>query len=287
MLTEEQIREIVREEINKLCTTEGIDVDKNQMLVGFNPSHQENVNTNDPWNPKPIYNYIDGHKVISIFERKMTDDKQDGNPLIYALKGKDWKFKHPQYDIMALLKRFVAVTKELNEDFDVIISIPSSNPLNNEILKKIIRILPHENYYEDFFTKYSANEVYDDFIDSDWLLQTYDNEQERNRMHRMIYQAICRMNLPKSQKGNDGIFSYKFLKPSELRNAIVQSMYVSDEFSDEIIFGPKINDKKVLVIDDTVTTGKTISDSADAIREMYDPKSITFLTLLSPLKNIF
>ena len=93
------------------------------------------------------------------------------------------------------------------------------------------------------------------------------------------------MNLPKEQKGNDGIFSYKFLKPSELRNAIVQSMYINDDFRDELTYGPLINSKKVLIIDDTVTSGKTISDSADAVKEMYDPISITFLTLFSPLKK--
>lgn len=56
------------------------------MTVGFNPNHQKYVNTNDPWEPYPIYNNIDGYKVISVFEREITDDKQDGNPLIYALK---------------------------------------------------------------------------------------------------------------------------------------------------------------------------------------------------------
>jgi hypothetical protein len=282
-ITEDELKEIVNKQVKQILE-EGIDIDKRNMTVGFNHSHQKYVDTNDPWNPKPIYNTIDGYKVISIFQRKMTTDKMDGNPLIYALKKKDWQLKHPQYDIMALLRRFVAVTKELQESFDVIITIPSSNSLNKEILKKIIRILPHQESYEDFFSKYSANEVYNDFIDSDWLQQTYQDGEERKRMHRMIYQSICKMNLPKTAKGNDGIFSYKFLKPTELRNAIIQSMYISDDYSDEITFGSKINGKKVLVIDDTVTTGKTISDSADAIKEMYDPLSITFLTLLSPLK---
>ena len=39
----------------------------------------------------------------------------------------------------------------------------------------------------------------------------------------------------------------------------------------------------VLIIDDTVTSGKTISDAAEAFKETYTPSSITFLTLLSPL----
>lgn len=288
-IKEHELRQIVRDELSKVLI-EGIDVDDKMMTVGFNPHHQNYVNTNDPWNPKPIYNYVDGYKVISIFERKDTIDKQDGNPLLYALKSfangdknPIWSFRDKQYDIFALLRRFVAVTKELSESFDVIITTPSLNPLNTEVLHRIIRLISHENSFEGFFTKYSANDVYKDFIDTDWLKRTYKDEAQYKSMQSKIYQSICRMNLPKEQNGNNGVFSYKFLKPIELRDAIIQSMYVSDEYQDEISYGKLINGKKVLIIDDTITSGKTISDSADAIKEMYDAESITFLTLFSPL----
>lgn len=36
------------------------------------------------------------------------------------------------------------------------------------------------------------------------------------------------------------------------------------------------------MLDDTVTTGKTISDSAQILTETFSPKSITFLTIFSP-----
>lgn len=282
VISESDLRHIIRESVEKVIK-EGIDIDKEKMTVGFNPNHQENVDTNDPWTPKPIYNTVDGYKVISIFKRKKTDDKQDGNPLIFALKQHKWTFRDPKYDIMALLRRFIAVTKELKETFDLIITTPSSNNLNTEILHKVDRIIPHDAAFENFFMKYTANEVYESFLDSDWLERTYPDENERKTIHSRIYNAICRMNLPKADGGNDGIFSYKFLKPAELRNAIIQSMHISDDYMDEIEYGKFINGKKVLIIDDTVTTGKTISDSADAIKSMYDPLSITFLTLFSPL----
>lgn len=269
---------------------EGIDIDKNRSTVAFNPSHQNYVDTNDPWNPKPIYNEVDGYNVISIFTRKMTDDKQDGNPLIYALKGKDWRFKNPQYDIMALLRRFVAVTKELKEKFDIIITIPSSNRLNTEILHKITRIIPHEMSFENFFEKYTANEVYELFLNTEWLKREYPNDEIRGKINGSIYKSICRMNLPKEKGGNDGIFSYKFLKPQKLRYAIIKSMSINAEFADkeklvddDLTLEKTITGKNVLIIDDTVTSGKTISDAAEAFKETYTPSSITFLTLLSPL----
>lgn len=283
-LTTEKLDKIIKEAVTRVLS-EGIDVYKDDMTVGFNPNHQNYINTNDPWKPKPIYNEINGNKIISIFERETSEDRNDGNPLIYALKGHKWKFKTPKYDIMALLRRFVAVTKELKDTYDVIITTPSSNSLNKEILYKVERLIPHSDSFADFFMKYTANEVYENFIDSDWLERTYSNENFQTKIHRQLYSAICKMNKPKSANGNDGIFSYKFIKPIILRNAILQTMKISDKYQDEFTYANRINGKKVLIIDDTVTSGKTLSDSAKAIMGMYDPKSITFLTLFSPLKK--
>lgn len=283
-LSEDKINEIIKQTVMQIL--EGIDVDVNKLTVDFNPNHQNYINTNDPWKPKPIYNTIDGYNVISIFEREISEDGYDGNPLIYALKNHKWKFKNPHYDIMALLRRFVAVTKELNQTFDVIITTPSSNQLNNEILYKVERIIPHSNSFENFFMKYSVTEVYESFLDNDWLEKHYADERNRLKVHRMIYNAISQMNKPKTKGGNNGIFSYKFIKPTIPRNAILQTMSISPEYeTDEFKLADRINGKKILIIDDTVTTGKTLSDSAKAIMEMYDPKSITFLTLFSPLKK--
>lgn len=283
-LTTEELDKIIKEAVKRVLK-EGIDVDIDTKSVGFNPNHQNYIDTNDHWNPKPIYNNVRGYDVISIFTRQMSNDRLDGNPLIYALKGKEWKLKHPRYDIMALLRRFVAVTKELKETYDVIITIPSSNSLNKDILHKIERLIPHSEAFSDFFYKYTVDEVYDRLIDSEWLSRTYPHKEDNNRMHKMLYTQLKKMGLPKSEGGNDGIFSYKFIKPTELRNAINQSMGINEKYKDTFYYSNKINGKKVLIIDDTVTSGKTLSDSADAIMDTYDPKSITFLTLFSPLKK--
>ena len=275
-ITESELTEIINEQINKIIE-EGIDIDIPSKTVGFNPNHQKYVDTNDPWNPHPFYNEVRGYKVISIFERKQTDDRQDGNPLIWALKGKDWKFRDEHYDLMALLRRFVSVTKELNESFDVIITTPSQNKLNNEILKRISRIIPHSISIENFFMKYEANWVYEQLLDSKWMEANYPSEKERSDLRNRIYSFILRMN-----KENEGIFSYKYI-PKPLREVIIQSMYVSDEYKDNLELANEINDKRVLVLDDTVTSGKTISDSANALLDTFAPKDITFLTLFTPL----
>lgn len=260
---------------------EGIDVDVKDKIVAFNPNHQEYVDTNDPWNPTPIYNNVEGYKVISIFKRKDTENKIDGNPLIYALKNmKGWKFKNPSYDIFALLRRFVAVTKELKENFDVIITTPSSNRLNTEILYKISRLIKHEVSYKKFFCKYDADVVYETMIDFNWIDREYPTDAKN--IHENVYNAICRMMRSKEDGGNDGTFSYKYINKA-YRKYIIKSMYINDYFTNEEEYANTINGKKILVIDDTVTSGKTISDSAEAILDTYAPESITFLTLFSPL----
>jgi hypothetical protein len=124
---------IIRESINSIV--EGLDLDPVYGTVSMNPNHQNYVDTNDAWSPHPYYTTINGYKVISLFKNKW-----EHNPLIWALKNKKWKFKNPQHDIMFLLRRLVAVTKELHENFDVIITTPSASNLNNELLSKIKRL---------------------------------------------------------------------------------------------------------------------------------------------------
>lgn len=84
---------------------------------------------------------------------------------------------------------------------------------------------------------------------------------------------------------NGGVFSYKYLYRTKFRNAIMQSLRIKKYPSCNLIYGDAINSKDIMVFNDTITTGKTISDSANAIKEMFVPKSITFVTLFSELKE--
>lgn len=81
---------------------------------------------------------------------------------------------------------------------------------------------------------------------------------------------------------NNGVFSYKYISTLAYRESIEKSLSI--EFDDDLSmqYRNAINGKNVLVLDDTVESGKTLSDSAEAIRSMFDPLSITFLTLFSP-----
>lgn len=278
-LTESELNKIINEHVYNILNEYGIDIDSATKTVGFNPNHQEYIDTNDSWNPKPIYNEINGYKVISVFERKESDDKLDGNPLIYALKGKyNWQLKNPRYDYMALMRRFIAVCKELNEEYDVIIVTPSSTSLNIEILHKVIEFIPHKVHFERFFHKEDAKTVFADLVDIGFIERNFD-EADQDKMYKAFALSFKRM-----EKENNGIFSYKYINPIRLRGAVLNSMSINHDITNDANIYSLIDNKKVLIIDDTVASGKTISDSAEALCNVFNPSSVTFFTLFSPLK---
>ena len=246
----DMVDKIIRESIN--LVVEGLDLDPVYGDVSMNPNHQNYVDTNDVWNPQPYYTTINGYKVISLFKNKW-----EHNPLIWALKNKKWRFKNPRYDIMFLLRRLVAVTKELHENFDIIITTPSSSNLNNELLSKIERLIPHSKSYKNFFVKHSAKEVY-------------------NNLPNAYKKELC-VYFQEMQRANGGAFSYKYI-PAKLRYKIGETIHVNKDLK----LSNEINGKRILILDDTITTGKTISDSAKALMNTFTPASITFFTIMTP-----
>jgi predicted amidophosphoribosyltransferase len=250
----DNIDKIIKESINLIV--EGLDLDPVYGTVSMNPNHQNYVDTNDAWSPQPYYTTINGYKVISLFKNKW-----EHNPLIWALKNKKWKFKNQRYDIMFLLRRLVAVTRELHEKFDVIITTPSSSKLNNELLSKVERLVPHSKSYRNFFTKYSAKEVFENLPN--------------------VYKERLMVYFQEMQRNNGGMFSYKYI-PVGLRNKIGDTIRINGDLK----LTNEINGKRILILDDTVTTGKTISDSARALMGTFTPKSITFFTLMTPQDDI-
>ena len=47
-----------------------------------------------------------------------------------------------------------------------------------------------------------------------------------------------------------------------------------------------INDKDILILDDTISSGETISDNVKAIRDTFQPKYITVIILFSKLQGL-
>ena len=205
--------------------------------------------------------------------RKSSQDG-DGNPLIYALKGlKNCYFENPERDIPLLFRHYVYAAKALTQPFDTLIKIPSNNKLNQIFFNSIKDILHFNAFYEGLFTKNNADVVFNNFLKSDWYQANKENPRASNLIQRVV-DGFNKMN-----QENGGLFSFKYI-PKFIRNEIFGTMALN-EITPEI--ADNINDKNILIIDDTVSSGTSISQSANAIIQTFQPKSITFLTLLSPL----
>lgn len=76
-------------------------------------------------------------------------------------------------------------------------------------------------------------------------------------------------------------FQFHKIGDMEMRKVIEHTIKLSDEFYGKYI--DAINGKNVLVIDDSLTHGNTIREACKIIANAYTPKSITVLTLFSPL----
>lgn len=275
-ITEDKIRTIVRQELEKLLG-EGIDI-TGKRTISVNNNNQNYVDTNNSHEPYLFCDTQRGYKTLSIFQRKSTIDKVDSNPLLNALKErKGWKFNNAKQDLMKLLRNFVAASNLLHK-YDTIIMTPSNNQLNHIVFGFLIRLIKHDSHIEDFFEKMTAEEVYSCMIDDEYIEKNYPNISDK--VYADIDDAFSAMN-----KYNGGIFSYKYLQRTAYREIIIQSMRIKDYQHSELNYADKINGKNVLVFDDTITTGKTISDSGKAIKDMFNPNSITYITLFSAIAN--
>lgn len=271
---------VLREFIKKVLIKEhyylieGIDVDEIKKTVSFNNSHEENVDTSTLINP--TYENIGGVDVISIFKRKKSSDfSHDGNPLIYALKGiKGWKFNNEQSDIIGLLRQFIRIAEKIQPKYDTIITIPSNNVLNKNFLFRLNKVIKADVQIQDYLHKLTAEEVYEEFVD--WVQISQDFGERYNKIKSLIASYFKNMD-----NEYDGYFSYKFIKDVKLRKYIKKTMYSDSEKTIE--YASHINGKNILILDDTIGSGSTISEACKEIFEMFSPKSITVITLFSKL----
>lgn len=282
------ITESIYTALNNKILGEGIDISKTKehRTVSVNTNHQDMVDTNNPHNPylfKTEVSYTNYKNVTtlspvySIFERKATaDGSTDGNPLLSALKKrKQWEFANAKRDLPILLRRFVVAAKLLPK-YDTIIMTPSNNELNKIVFGYLKRIIPHDNAIDNFFVKLSADDVEDNFVDEKYINGLPNSVSVWNALE----DAFSSMRIE-----NGGVFSYKYIQVSAYRKAIKNSLKVNSK-GYATYYEDIINGKNVLVFDDTVTSGKTISDSGNAITGTFTPKSITFITLFSALNKM-
>lgn len=115
----------------------GIDV--HGKVVKLNPHHERRVVT-DPRRPIPFASFGSLH-VQSIFRRRrVKHDDDDGNPLIYALKGR-FGYTIAHADLRELVKagRMILPAAMNGLPCDMVVPLPSSSSVTTALAKRVAR----------------------------------------------------------------------------------------------------------------------------------------------------
>lgn len=281
------IKDVIKEVLNDRSLREGIDIDDVNMEVSYNPNHQNNVNTSIEDNPTcQSYNFtINGTNreipVFSIFTRNdYTDKRNDGNPLIYALKGeKNWHFRSAD-DRNHIINQFREIATKFGQYFKggATVVAPSESQLNPLIVSVMQEVNPSIVLYGDLLRKLSTEEV--------WELCIADNSPFRQMFASALEINFQRLRkyLERMDEEHNGAYA-RHLVPFPMRHAITRTMaatkddyYISD-------FVKAVEGNPILIIDDSATTGKSLEEICEIIDSIAYPSQMVCLTLLSARKD--
>ena len=268
-ITESELKELIESSVRNILN-EGIDVDI-QRNVRMTDKHEKLVDTSANDNPTVLTDFIPNVVVWSIFKRR-DDGWGDGNPLLYALKNeKNYKLVNPRkvYSrIDYIIKKFFAN----NNGVDVTIAIPSTNPLNKLFAETVAKNCSNPQYIDNLFIKMSTQEVADYIYEQNSLFRKHYGRFFKQR-YEELKTYFRKMPYETSQ--------FHKVDNIEMRKVIEHTIKLSDELHGKYI--EAINDRNILIVDDSMTLGQTIKEACSIIANAYTPKSITVLTLFSPL----
>lgn len=293
------IKELSIKLLEKESINEGIDLTyaHDGIKVSYNDKHRRGIDASTKNNPTtidicvPAIHIQDGViPVYSILQRtpmKVKAGSSDGNPLVYAFKNeKGYSFKS-DYDketiqvcIDSILKKFIAnYFAEIDGKIATIVC-PSENSLNktfaNSFKKNAESVGKTINIQDEYLVKYPVDDVRAEIVDNansdlnQWLMSLPDSVAMKKRA--MLDKALDRMTVD-----HNGVFAYHFIKDIDIRKHISNTMKLSS-------YAKNIDGENVIVIDDTMTQGKTLTEACQLLCGSYLPKSIIGLTLFSPLK---
>ena len=269
------VNEAVAQAIDNVIK-EGIDFDPHTKTVSYNPSHEKNVDTSIEHNPTMDGDIVPNVQVWSIFKRK-RGLRGDGNPLVYALKGEGgWTFRD-ESDRNAIEKQFDAIATKFATMYPVGVTIlmPSGSELNMHIADVVMSKSRNAELIKGVICKLTTEEVDDIVLDFNSKFRDFYKDEFNSK-----YYELGRY-LDLMDKERNGYFSRHLIKNNQMRDVLDSTLKLSDDRFAE--FANKINGQDVLIIDDTISRGKSIKEACQIMLESYAPKSITVLTLLSKL----
>ena len=258
---------------------EGIDYDSVLRRVSFTDKHEDNVNTSVLLNPTCRYDLIPGVPVWSVFQR--TDSQfgdKDGNPLIYAMKNENgWSMSRGDYKKIESNIKQILIKFFDKHGYDATIILPSTSVINPFMEKLIKEVNPECKIINDLVIKMTIKEVDDDIMK--WGSPFRKAFPVLDDL-RVAY-AELEKNFERMRREKNGEFTYHFIDNKKIRNAIEHTLKL--EKNNIGRYSGLINNKNVLLVDDTIRRGNTIKDAIRVIKDTFEPKSLTALTMFSAL----
>lgn len=223
------------------------------------------------FNTKPLEYKYNGMNVISIFKRTalknpLYNRDVDGNPFIYALKGKNgWKLDMETSDIKKYMKVFIENCKSIQKKYDTCIVIPSSSSVNTLFMRELKRYMNCNEYVTKFFQKMPVDEVIMNGINHELIKKSNNPDKIEKEIAYYI----------RNMKGD--YFEARMMR-KDLLKYINYITYNEDEDTN---IREKIDGKDILVLDDIISSGESVSQAVKTINDSFIPKSVTVITLLS------
>lgn len=270
-ISKNRLDKIIKESIRNVIN-EGVDFDETTLTVSYNQSHENNVETSEDTNPTMLSKYGNNVEAWSIFKRK-SGAIDDGNPLVYALKGEGgWHFKTNR-DKNAIFSQMEKITKKFFDTHSshVTVILPSNGTLNS--------------LFANIIKKYNANSI---FID-DLLIKMSVEEVRRiimepNSPFRQVYdtpflfkRALAEFDMYTSKMGEK--YRTHLMRNKDIRTIVEQTIRI--DYPQVARYFDSINGKDVLFVDDNIGRGSSIRVATRELQRYYTPSSITFLTLFS------
>jgi hypothetical protein len=232
----------------------GIDVTK-QKVVSINEGHDHLVVTEPSKNPIE-YDVGIGKYITAVYQRKKARSRAgDGNPLIYALKGIN-RFFISEEDKSVLHSNMITIVSRHygSESFDSVIAMPSSKPIAEWVGNACSEALGIPLERNVFIKATNANVLRQ--------IKEIDGDQEIIELRKAL-----------EVKKPNGAFKVKDL--SQYQRTFVDPVCMNPFFSE--------NRKRILLVDDLVSSGTTLKSGYNAFKSKYPDTEIDCLSLLGPV----
>ena len=163
------------------------------------------------------------------------------------------------------------------KDYDLIITVPSQSPLNQMIVNEFKSYIDPKKtlIVDDFLLK---NRIKNIRWDNNEYLEVEEREGKNPEQIAKVRKMRDIMLKSIYSKGNlNKDFQVKMVTKPSLRRYFNKFMHINDELDEQLFL--KINNGKILIIDDSFGSGVTMKEAARTIKHL-NPKTIDAFILL-------